>query len=192
MGTRIGRAIANMACRPRKGIEAATVVLEISGRCIRRWRPAPPRCYRIRGWHARWAYLNGSGESTSWIALGTWLMLAGAGLAIGLLTPAGSAIVGGAPTCTALSWLPAPTPSLFDAALADILIVVVAVVLGLIVRGARSADARMFGVRQIIIGRTPPRATDNVAAVTKSRQLLACRPPLGTLPDGGKRVLASI
>lgn len=89
------------------------------------------------------------------MAVGALLMLNGAALAFGLFTPAGSAIIGGAVVCTALSWLPPPTPNLFDASLPDLLIVVMAAALGLIGPGAWSVDARMFGFRQIVIGRMP-------------------------------------
>jgi uncharacterized membrane protein YphA (DoxX/SURF4 family) len=88
------------------------------------------------------------------MVLGSLLVLAGATLAIGLFTPAASAIVVGAVVCTALSWLPPPTPDLFGASLPALLIAVMAAALGLIGPGAWSVDARMFGYRQIII---PPR-----------------------------------
>jgi uncharacterized membrane protein YphA (DoxX/SURF4 family) len=100
-----------------------------------------------------WAYLSGGGELTSRTALGALLILAGAALAIGLFTGAASATVGGAAICAGLSWLPAPSPNLFGAALPDVLIFVVAVALGLLGPGAWSVDARMFGFRQIVIGR---------------------------------------
>ena len=87
------------------------------------------------------------------MALGALLMLAGTTLAIGLFNRVSSVIAGGAVVYIALSGPPWPTPNLFDGAFPDLLMLAMAGALGLIGPGAWSVDARMFGYRQIIIGR---------------------------------------
>jgi len=93
--------------------------------------------------------------------LGTWIIgllsiAGGASLLIGFLTPVACVVVGLAAICIVFSSNPASAPSLFNAILPTLLLVVVAVAVVLLGPGALSLDARRFGRREIIIPRSPP------------------------------------
>jgi uncharacterized membrane protein YphA (DoxX/SURF4 family) len=85
------------------------------------------------------------------MALGALLILSGMALLLGLFTAVASVSVGCAAIGSALSWLPAPMPNVFDAALPAALVAILAVAIALLGPGAWSVDARLFGFRQIII-----------------------------------------
>jgi uncharacterized membrane protein YphA (DoxX/SURF4 family) len=87
-------------------------------------------------------------------AVGLLLILAGTLLLIGFLTPvAGGLVAIAAISAAYLGSL--PPRSLFDATLTTVLVVVVATAVTLLGPGAISADARLFGRREIIIPRAP-------------------------------------
>jgi uncharacterized membrane protein YphA (DoxX/SURF4 family) len=75
----------------------------------------------------------------------------GVSLLTGFLTPLASILAGLGATSVALSWLPAPTPNLFEDKLTIILVVIMTTSIFLIGPGAFSIDARLFGRREIII-----------------------------------------
>jgi uncharacterized membrane protein YphA (DoxX/SURF4 family) len=92
-------------------------------------------------------------------AIGTWIagsVAAAVGLSLlaGILTPIAAALVGLSATGWWISVIPAPHPNLFPSKL---LVAFLAVVAGAIVflgPGAFSLDARLFGLREIIIPRS--------------------------------------
>ena len=98
-------------------------------------------------------YLNDHGGSAAeGSAIGLALGASGTVLLIGLLTrrPA-STIVALITIAIAVSWLPPAARNLFDAPLAVVFVVSVAVALGMLGPGAVSLDCRLFGRREIII-----------------------------------------
>lgn len=82
---------------------------------------------------------------------GGTLLLCGALLLIGLMTPIVCAPVGLAPVSLAAAWVAPPGVNLFDSALPAILMGVIATSLVLLGPGSISVDARLFGRREIII-----------------------------------------
>jgi len=92
--------------------------------------------------------------------MGTWVagalaVAAGAALIAGFLTPFAAALTGLSATGIWISIIPAPHPSLFSRPCFALLVAIAAAIL-LLGPGAFSIDARLFGLREIII---PPRVT---------------------------------
>jgi uncharacterized membrane protein YphA (DoxX/SURF4 family) len=105
-----------------------------------------------------WAYLTGLDFPSIWtVPAGTFLILSGAALIIGLLTAVACAAITISALGTVLSWLPAPTPNLYCEALSSALAIVISVAVGLLGPGSWSIDARLFGRREITIPRMPRR-----------------------------------
>lgn len=97
-------------------------------------------------------YLNDHGGSAAeGSAIGLALGASGTVLLIGLLTRLASTIVALITIAIAVSWLPPAARNLFDAPLAVVFVVSVAVALGMLGPGAVSLDCRLFGRREIII-----------------------------------------
>jgi uncharacterized membrane protein YphA (DoxX/SURF4 family) len=100
-------------------------------------------------------YLSGHLNGAPW----TWAVccLAVAGgvlLLIGFLTPAVSILLALGNISISLSWLLAMIPNLFDANL-TIFFVPIMTAIALLGPGAYSLDARLFGLREIIIPQAP-------------------------------------
>jgi len=94
------------------------------------------------------------------LRLGAWMagllaVACGLSLLTGFLTPLASILAGLGIASVAFSWLPTPTPNLFEDKLAIILAIIIAAAISLLGPGAFSLDARLFGRREIII---PPMA----------------------------------
>jgi len=79
------------------------------------------------------------------------LLLSGAGVIIGFMTPVASLLLVLSVLGIALSWIPAPPL----ASLAALLIVATALAIALLGPGAFSVDGHLFGRREIVI---PPRS----------------------------------
>jgi uncharacterized membrane protein YphA (DoxX/SURF4 family) len=82
---------------------------------------------------------------------GLLLVISGACLLIGFLTPIVSVLAGVACIASAISLLPPPAGNLFDGALVSLDMAVMAVAVALLGPGAFSLDARLFGRREIVI-----------------------------------------
>lgn len=92
-------------------------------------------------------------------AIGTWVagslaVAAGIALVAGFLTPIAAALVGLGAMGLWISLIPAPHPNLFPSKLIVAFLAVVAGVIVLLGPGAFSFDARLFGLREIIIPRS--------------------------------------
>lgn len=87
---------------------------------------------------------------TEWI-LCLALILSGAALLLGCLTPLAGLVAGLCFLGMALRWLPGPVSDLRDAKLLTFGVVVTAVSIALIGPGAFSLDAHLFGRREIVI-----------------------------------------
>jgi uncharacterized membrane protein YphA (DoxX/SURF4 family) len=92
-------------------------------------------------------------------ATGTWVagslaVAAGISLLAGFLTPIAAALVGLAATGSWISIIPEPHPNLFPSKLIVAFLAAVAVGIVLVGPGAFSFDARLFGLREIIIPRS--------------------------------------
>ncbi|MEA2173493.1 MAG: hypothetical protein QOD00_1085 [Blastocatellia bacterium] len=97
-------------------------------------------------------YLSGHGDSTP----GTWavvllVVLSGALLLLGLLTPAAAILLGLGSVAAAHLWFTATAQTLLDNPLSLIFVVTMSVAIVLLGPGAYSLDARLFGRREIII-----------------------------------------
>jgi uncharacterized membrane protein YphA (DoxX/SURF4 family) len=79
------------------------------------------------------------------------LLVSGASLVIGFLTPVMSILIGIATLCNAISFLPPPAGNLFDGKLTSLEVVIMAAAMALLGPGAFSVDARLFGRREIVI-----------------------------------------
>ncbi|SPE42082.1 conserved hypothetical protein [Candidatus Sulfopaludibacter sp. SbA3] len=91
---------------------------------------------------------------------GTWVtglceMAIGASVLAGFLTPVAAVLLG----LTAIGWgtslIPAPHPNLFPSKLLAGLLATMASAIALLGPGAFSIDARLFGLREIIIPHSP-------------------------------------
>ena len=103
-----------------------------------------------------WLYLTDRSSATSEVWLvGMFVIVSGASLSIGFLTPVAGALVAVAAVVIGLSWLPPPTPNLFNAPLPTILVVIVATAVVFLGPGSLSLDRRLFGRREIIIPHVP-------------------------------------
>lgn len=87
---------------------------------------------------------------------GAAMILSGASLLLGFLTPLASTLVGIGAGGIAVLWIPPPPLNLFDTPLSSILTVVMAASIAMLGPGAISLDAHLFGRREIIIPRLPP------------------------------------
>jgi uncharacterized membrane protein YphA (DoxX/SURF4 family) len=97
-------------------------------------------------------YLAHPGEpALGWWGIGLLMVVSGACLLIGLLTPIASAVVGMSTAGVALSWIASPVPNLLHDKLAILLVVIVAVAVGCLGPGAFSVDSYLFGRREIVI-----------------------------------------
>lgn len=87
--------------------------------------------------------------------IGTLIVASGISLSIGFLTPLAGALIAAATLGIAFSWVPAPTPNLFNAPLPTILVIVVSAAVAFLGPGFMSLDCRLFGRREIIIPHSP-------------------------------------
>lgn len=85
------------------------------------------------------------------------LVVSGAGLIVGFMTPLASALVGLCILGMALSWIPTPPLASMGVTLVALLMVVTAIGLALLGPGAFSVDGQLFGRREIVI---PPRSPE--------------------------------
>ena len=100
-------------------------------------------------------YFADRGGLSLWTgAISLVLVLGGASLLIGFLTPVAGSLVGIGAISAAYFGSP-PPQTLFDATLITVLVVVIAVAITLLGPGAMSVDARLFGRREIIVPRDP-------------------------------------
>lgn len=90
--------------------------------------------------------------------VGTALILLGVALVLGFLTPLASTLVGILVAGTGALWIPVPPGSLFDRTIHTALAVVVTTSVTILGPGAYSLDSRLFGRREVIIPRLPPRS----------------------------------
>jgi uncharacterized membrane protein YphA (DoxX/SURF4 family) len=97
-------------------------------------------------------YFSGSSNAFSekWI-LGLVLIISGATLAAGFLTPLVGLLIGICFLGIAFSWLPAPAWFVHDVKLMAFGMIVSAVALALLGPGAFSLDGRLFGRREIVV-----------------------------------------
>jgi uncharacterized membrane protein YphA (DoxX/SURF4 family) len=86
----------------------------------------------------------------TWIA-GALAVAAGICLLIGILTPLAAVLAEILTIGMFTSWLPMPQPNPFDSTLSLAFVGVIAVSVALLGPGAFSLDARLFGLREIVI-----------------------------------------
>jgi uncharacterized membrane protein YphA (DoxX/SURF4 family) len=91
-----------------------------------------------------------------WMAA-SFLLLSGAGLIIGFMTPLASVLAGVCVLGIILSWIPAPPLASLGVTLVAPLMLVTAMGIALLGPGAFSVDGHLFGRREIII---PPRSRE--------------------------------
>lgn len=94
--------------------------------------------------------IGGNPRSGSW-AVGLLVLVTGAALLIGCLTPVASFLAELISVSLAFSWLPPSIPDLFGGVPATIFLVVMAGAIFLLGPGAFSLDARWFGRREVVI-----------------------------------------
>lgn len=94
--------------------------------------------------------IGGDLRSGVW-AVGLLVLVTGAALLIGCLTPVASFLAELISVSLALSWPPPSIPDLFGGVPATIFLVVMAAAILLLGPGAFSLDARWFGRREIVI-----------------------------------------
>lgn len=92
----------------------------------------------------------------TWVA-GSLAVATGILLLAGFLTPIAAALVGVNATGVWISLVPAPIPNLFASKLLVTFLAAVAMAIVVLGPGAYSLDARLFGLREIII---PPLRSD--------------------------------
>ena len=90
--------------------------------------------------------------------VGAVTVLSGLSLALGFLSPLASTLIGMVVVATGAHWIPSPARSLLDARLPTLLALAMAVSVLILGPGAFSVDARLFGRREIIIPRRPPKS----------------------------------
>lgn len=101
-------------------------------------------------------YLGGGFRSVSQTWMAVLSITAGGALLAGLFTPIAALVTGLGAVGIAVSFLPPPSAlNLADSKLAVIFIAIVAAAIVCLGPGAFSADARLFGRREIIIPRRP-------------------------------------
>ena len=79
------------------------------------------------------------------------LIVGGAFLVIGFLTPLASTLIVIVGVGNAFAWIPTPTGNLFDGRLGYFEMIVMAAAIALLGPGGFSIDARLFGRREIVI-----------------------------------------
>jgi uncharacterized membrane protein YphA (DoxX/SURF4 family) len=100
------------------------------------------------------ACLGRPGAHPFWVSLaGLFWLLGAAAVLIGFATAVASALIAFAGIGSLLSWMLRPAPDLFEARGAGVLLIVMAFTLALVGPGALSLDARLFGLREIVIPR---------------------------------------
>ena len=92
----------------------------------------------------------------AWV-VGSLLLVSGAGLIIGFLTPLASLLTGLCVLGITLSWLPGPSLGCLGGRLVVLVLVLTAIGLALLGPGAFSLDGHLFGRREIVI---PPHTPD--------------------------------
>lgn len=92
--------------------------------------------------------------------VGLLMVVGGACLLAGFVSPAAGVFAFVASTASALSWLPSPATNLFDGRLGGISITAIAVAIICLGPGAFSIDSHLFGRREIIIphAQRPPQS----------------------------------
>lgn len=85
--------------------------------------------------------------------LGLLAVASGVAILVGFLTPVACVLAGLVSGSVAFSWVPAPSVYLFHTTLSTVFLVAITGALALLGPGAFSADARVFGRREIIIPR---------------------------------------
>lgn len=96
---------------------------------------------------------GGQSRSGAW-AVGPLVLMTGALLLIGCLTPVASFLAGLISVGLALSWLPWLIPDVLGGVPATIFLVVMAAAIFLLGPGAFSLDAHWFGRREVVIPRS--------------------------------------
>lgn len=100
-------------------------------------------------------FSHGDRWTTAALLSGLLLVMTGACLLIGFLTPIVSVLAGVVCVAGTISLLPPPAGNLFDGALVSLEMMVMAVAVALLGPGAFSLDARLFGRREIVIPSSP-------------------------------------
>jgi uncharacterized membrane protein YphA (DoxX/SURF4 family) len=97
-------------------------------------------------------YLIGGEDLTVsvWI-LGSLMILSGAAILIGFITPVASVVLMLMTMGCTFSWFKSPSVNLFETRSTTVLIISVAAAIVFLGPGALSVDARLFGRREIII-----------------------------------------
>jgi uncharacterized membrane protein YphA (DoxX/SURF4 family) len=98
------------------------------------------------------AYLSNPGKLSAWMWItGCLMLVSGAFLLVGFLTPIADLLIALDSIGFWLSWFPLSTPKLFDNGLSFFFLMMMAAAIVLLGPGAYSLDARLFGRREIII-----------------------------------------
>jgi hypothetical protein len=101
--------------------------------------------------HGVLCFLASSGSfSTRWI-LGSLLILSGAGLVAGFLTPLAGLLMALCYLGMAFSWLPVPSWGLHDVSLVCLGMTITGIAIAMLGPGAFSFDCRLFGRREIVV-----------------------------------------
>jgi uncharacterized membrane protein YphA (DoxX/SURF4 family) len=92
-----------------------------------------------------------SGPSNPFWVLGLLLIISGAAMAMGFMTPVAGMLVGLCFLGIALAWFPAPAAALRDARVEAVGMIIAAAALAMLGPGGFSLDGRLFGRREIVI-----------------------------------------